>query len=251
MVKAYVTYPITSSWYQWMIIVTSFFLAGLAFLYYHYIFMPDLSYLWTWYGAPIMIVPVWIIYGTHELAFYLYTKYHGISYYYTISVPYLLFVVICIVYGSLSLTLYRLFGFDARLIVPTIFLPALAVRVAGYRQASEAEAHLLALLSSFIVTMVFVLWIESLGGVDVVFSRILTERRAFIPHGAYGIALYGLLVCLTESIPLKVDGFAFDGYELFKSGNLGMIVTDTIIMFVTFYVLVFCGYLEWFMNPLT
>jgi len=244
------SYGDTSSKLRWAVVFISFFIAGLAYLFYHFVYMPFLPHIWVWYASFIMFVP-WIVYGVHELVFWLAARSKGLSYTYTLSLTYLLIVMAFVLYGALSLTLYQLFGIDLRTLLPIIFLPALAVRITRpVSDEIEAEVHLAALLTTFCLTMVFVLWFESLGGVKTAFVEKPLVHEFTMIHGIFGVALYGLFVCLTESLPLKIDGFAFDGYEIFQSKNIALIAIDVLVLFVCLYSLIFRGYLEWFMTPI-
>lgn len=235
---------------QAVIVTFSFLLAGLAFLFYHYVYMPNLMYIWTWYGFPIMFIPIWFIYGIHELTFYVISKLKGIRYEYVFDPVYALIVMIALFYGSLSLFLYMITGIDFRIVFPIIFIPALAVRILGYRNVSDVEeAYFWSLATTFFVTMLFVAWFEfGMGGFSVATAKI-TYGQGFWVHGVYSIALYGLFVCMVEALPIKIGNFAFDGYEAMKLGLIQKVVV-VIILAVSFYLLVYGGYLSFIMMPL-
>ena len=236
---------------QAVIVVFSFLLAGLAFLFYHYVYMPYLMDIWTWYGFPIMFVPVWFIYGIHELVFYAVTKIKGIRYEYVFDPFYALVVMVALFYGSFSLFLYKMTGLDFRLVFPVIFVPSLAVRILSYRNVHDVDdPYFWALTVTFIVTMIFVMWFEfMMGGFSVATSARLTYEQGFWVHGVYSIALYGLFVCLIESLPIRIGNFAFDGYEAMK-GNIVQKVVVLVILLISFYLLFFGGYLEFILLPL-
>ena len=247
MAFTYSSIKLTNPWMQRVIFVYSFLLSGLAFLFFHYVYMPQHSNIWDYYGFVIMFVPPWLIYGIHELVFYLYSKMEGIKYYLVPSIGYELAVMICIFYGSFSLMLYKVAHIDARFLFPVIFLPTFTVRVLDYRQKAVGEASLAALLAMFIVTMIFVVWIQSLGGIPAI-ERMTDGMRDF-GDTLFTIALYGLFVTMTEALPLRFGNmFAFDGYEAFKLGTVQAIIV-TAILFTCFSILMFGGYLQYFMSP--
>jgi len=236
---------------QAVIVVFSFMLAGFAFLYYHYVYMPYLMEVWTWYGFPIMFIPIWFIYGIHEITFYVFSRLKGIRYEYTISPLYALIVMIAVFYGSFTLFLYSILGIDFRLVFPVIFVPALAVRILNYRQVEGDidDAYFWSLTVTFIVTMAFVAWFElGMGGFSIATAEV-TYEQGFWVHGVYSIALYGLFVCLVEALPIKIGNFAFDGYEAMK-GNIIQKTVTMVILFLSFYLLFFGGYLEFILLPL-
>ena len=235
---------------QAVVITFSFLMAGLAFLYYHYVYMPYLMKVWTWYGFPIMFIPIWFIYGIHEITFYIVAKSKGIDYEYTLDPLYALIVMIVLFYGSFSLFLYMVTGLDFRIVFPVIFVPALAVRILSYRNIHDVDdPYFYSLLVTFLVTMLFVMWFEfGMGGFSVATAR-LTYGQGFWVHGVYSIALYGLFVCMVEALPIKIGNFAFDGYEAMRDGLIQKAVV-MIILAVSFYLLVYGGYLEFILMPL-
>lgn len=241
----------SNKYVQAVVIVFSFMLAGLAFLFYHYVYMPYLMDVWTWYGFPIMFIPIWFIYGIHELVFYAVTKVKGISYEYVFDPTYALIVMVAVFYGSLSLFLYKITALDLRLVFPVIFIPALAVRILDYRSVRDVdEPYFWSLFITFVITMIFVGWFEFvMGGFSVATASRLSYEQGFWVHGVYSIALYGLFVCLVESLPLKIGDFSFDGYEAMK-GNLIQKAIVLSILVVSFYLLFLGGYLEFIMLPL-
>lgn len=238
-----------SKWYQYTLIVITFLLSGLAYLFYHYIYMPELSDIWTYYGFLIMVLPVWLVYGIHELTLYLTSKLLGVRYYYTCSYKYELFVTLMLVYGSFSLLYYKITKVDIRLLLPVIFLPALSVKISEYRNSTQvAECFLSSLLVTFFVTMVFVLWIESCGGIHYIQTLTGSVRKMY--DTLYTISLYGLFVCISESLPLKIGELKFDGYEIFRSKNYIFILLDVLVLVISLYFLMFRGYLQYFILPL-
>jgi len=205
--------------------------------------------IWTWYGFPIMFIPIWFIYGIHEVVFYIVSRLKGIRYVYTFEPTYALIVMIALFYGSLSLFLYKMTGLDFRIVFPVIFVPALAVRILNYRQVEGEidDAYFWSLFVTFIVTMLFVAWFEfGMGGFSVATAR-LTYERGFWVHGVYSIALYGLFVCMVEALPIRIGNFAFDGYEAMK-GNIIQKTIVLCILAVSFVLLFFGGYLEFILT---
>ena len=248
MTIAYETIDIRNPTLQKMLLVYSFLLSGLAYLFFHYVYMPEYADIWTFYGFVIMVVPPWLIYGTHELVFYLYSKLYGLKYYYECNMQYALFVMICIVYSSFSLMLYKITHIDIRLVLPVVFIPTLMIRVMNYHQKVVSEASLSALLAMFVVTMLFVVWIYSLGGISSI--RAMTGHTRDFGDTLFTIALYGLFVTLTEALPLRIGNFfAFDGYEAFKLGLVGSLI-DTIILVTCSAVLIYGGFLSYFMSSI-
>lgn len=251
MARYYATVDWSNPIVQAVIVVFSFLLAGLAFIFYHYVYMPYLMDVWTWYGFPIMFIPIWFIYGIHEIVFYAVTKAKGISYEYVFDPFYALIVMIAVFYGSFSLFLYKITGLDFRLVFPVIFVPGLAVRILSYRNVRDVDdPYFWSLFVTFIVTMAFVFWFEYMMGGFSVATAGVTYEQGFWIHGVYSIALYGLFVCVVEALPIRIANFAFDGYEVMKHGNAVQKTIAIGILIISFYLLFFGGYLEFILLPL-